>query len=154
MPVVDINPNNSGTLKLGTAAAPTDDYACQVINWALTPVGNSTPVDGTYCRPPGNRSTASSWEVSFNYLQDWGATKSISQFMFDNDGKKVYFEFSPDVPDVPVASGAFYAVAGAYGGDAGTSWAHSGTASLDGLPTFTPPVAVFAGTDDDDTDTE
>jgi hypothetical protein len=147
MPVVDLNPNNSGTIKLGVAAAPTLDYACQVINWALTPVPNTTERPGTYCAPPLTRNSTSAWEVAFNYLQDWGAAQSISQFFFDNDAQLVYFEFAPDIPTVPVASGSFYAVAGAYGGDAGTSWTHTGTMALEGIPTFTAPVLTATDAD-------
>lgn len=142
MPVTDINPNNSGTLKLGVAASPTDEFSCQVINWQLNPVPNTTQRPGTYCSPPLTKNAASSWQVAFNYLQDWGATPSISQFMFDNDGELVYFTFDPTVEDVPSVAGSFWCVAGAYGGDAGTSWAYSGTCALEGVPTFTAPVAA------------
>jgi len=142
MPVVDINPNNSGTIMLGTTAVPTDDYSCQVINFTLESVANTTERPGTFCAAPATLNAASSWQVSFQYLQDWGATESISQFLFDNDGQEVFFSFAPDVPTVPTATGSFFAQAGSYGGDAGSSWDFSGTCGLNGVPTFTPPVAA------------
>lgn len=154
MPVVDINPNNSGTIKLGTAAAPTTDYACQVINFVIEPVPNSVPSQGTFCRAPGTRTTASSYQVSFEYLQDWGATNSISSFMKDNDGQLVYFEFDPDVPTASTASGSFWAQAGSYGGLAGDSWTSSGTCPLEGDWTETAPVAALAATEDTPVDAE
>lgn len=150
MPVTDINPNNSGTLKLGTTAAPTDEFSCQVINWQLNPVANTTERPGTYCSPPLTKNSASSWEVAFNYLQDWGSDMSISEFMFANDARLVFFEFAPDVPTVPVASGSFWCVAGSYGGDAGTSWTYSGTCAVEGVPVFTAPVAAASGFINDD----
>jgi hypothetical protein len=156
MPVVEINPNNSGTIKLGNAAAPIDEYGCQVINFKLESVAITKERAGTYCAPPATLNSASKWQVSFQYLQDWGAVKSISQFMFDNDGKEVFFEFSPDpvaFPDVPKSSGSFMAQAGSYGGDAGTTWDFSGTCGMTAPPTLTAPVAAADAAalyDDDD----
>lgn len=147
MPVVDINPNNSGTILLGVAATPTDDYACQVINFVIESVAVTSERAGTFCAAPATLNSASKWQVSFQYLQDWGATKSISQFLFDNDGKEVFFSFVPDVATVPTATGSFYAQAGSFGGDAGTSWDFSGTCGMNGKPTFTPGVAAVAGFD-------
>jgi hypothetical protein len=152
MPVVDINPNNSGTILLGTVAAPTDDYSCQVINFTIESVAVTSERAGTFCAPPATLNSASKWQVSFQYLQDWGAVNSISQFLFDNDGSEVFFSFVPDVPEVPTATGSFYAQAGSFGGDAGTSWDFSGTCGMNGKPTFTAPV--LAGVFDDDTDSE
>lgn len=149
MPVVDINPNNSGTIKLGLTALPTDEYSCQVINWSLDPVPNTTQRPGTFCAPPLTKNAASSWQVSFAYLQDWGADPSISQFLFDNDAQLVFFEFAPDVPDVPTATGSFSAVAGSFGGDAGTSWQTTGTMAVEGVPTLTPAAALFASNDEE-----
>jgi hypothetical protein len=144
MPVVDINPNNSGTILLGLVDPPTEDYSCQVINFTLNSVANTTERPGTFCAAPATLNAASSWEVSFQYLQDWGATASISQFFFDNDGAPVFFSFVPDIPTVPTATGSFNAQAGSYGGDAGTSWDFSGTCGMNGVPTFTAPVAATA----------
>jgi len=152
MPVVDINPNNSGTVKLGLTAAPTQEYNCQVTNWILEPQANTTERPGTFCEAPATINAASSWQVTFDYLQDWGATNSISQFFFDNDGEEVFFEFAPDVPDVPTASGSFNCMAGAYGGDAGSSWVSSGTCGLKAKPTLTPPVAADTASDEDEDD--
>jgi hypothetical protein len=142
MPVVDINPNNSGTILLGLADPPTGDYSCQVINFTLESVAVTTERAGTFCAAPATLNSASSWQVSFEYLQDWGATDSISELLFENDGSEIFFSFVPDVATVPTASGSFNAQAGNYGGDAGTSWTSSGTCGLTGKPTITPPVAA------------
>ena len=144
MPVVDINPNNSGTILLGLADPPTGDYSCQVINFTLESVAVTTDRAGTFCAAPATLNSASSWQVSFEYLQDWGATDSISELLFENDGSEIFFSFVPDVATVPTASGSFNAQAGNYGGDAGTSWTSSGTCGLTGKPTITPPVITTA----------
>jgi len=144
MPVVDINPNNSGTILLGLADPPTGDYSCQVINFTLESVAVTTERAGTFCSASATLNSASSWQVSFEYLQDWGATDSISELLFDNDGQEIFFSFHPDVPTVPTASGSFNAQAGNYGGDAGSSWVSSGTCGLTGKPTITAGVTATA----------
>lgn len=149
MPVTDINPNNSGTLKLGTAAAPTDEYSCQVINFQIDPVANPITRRGTLCSPPLNRNGASSYAANFEYLQDWGATPSISEFLKANDAQLVYFDYSSNVPGTGRITGAFYANTGTYGGDAGSSWVSSGSCGLEGDYTVVPATPLA-----DDTDTE
>lgn len=144
MPVVDINPNNSGTILLGLVSPPTGDYSCQVINFTLESVAVTTERAGTFCAAPATLNGASSWQVSFEYLQDWGAADSISELFFENDGKEIFFSFVPDVPTVPTASGSFNCQAGNYGGDAGSSWVSTGTCGLTAKPTITPPVAATA----------
>ena len=158
MAVVSINPTNSGTLKLGLTAAPTLDYACQVTEWTLIPVTNQTERPGTFCSAPTQIPGASSWTVSFNYLQDWGqATNSISKLFFENDGKILFFEFDPTQATpfaVPKALGSFYAMAGSYGGPAGDTWVFSGTCSMTGPPTFSPVLPVILDADGNPIDTD
>jgi hypothetical protein len=142
MPVVDINPNNSGSIMLGIADPPTQEYACQITNFKIDPVEKSQPVPETFCRPEGERATASSHAATFEYLQDWGAPNSISQFMKDNDGKLVYFIYEAGNPALTGATGAFWARAGSFGGTPGESWSSSGNLPLEGDYTVTPPVAA------------
>ena len=149
MPVTQINPNNSGVIEFGPTATATD-ASCQATNVILRPVTNSTSRAGTYCAPPANVPGRSSWELQFDYLQDWGAVGSVSQFLADNDGQLVEFTFHPTDPTVPTASGMVYALAGSYGGAPGEAWVHSGVLPVDGVPTFTAPVATGADVDVDD----
>jgi hypothetical protein len=143
MTVTVINPNNSGTVKVGVTGT-LKSVECQVINWLLTPSANTTDRPGTYCEAPSSTVGKSSWTLSFDYLQDWGATDSLSQLLFDNDGEVLDFEFAPANDSVPMAKGSFYASAGAFGGDAGSAWQSSGSCPLTAAPTFTAQPAAGA----------
>lgn len=136
MPATTINPNNSGTITLGPTGTE-KSIECQIINWRCEPEANDSEQPGTYCSAPTTVPGLSSWFAAFDYLQDWGATDSLSQLLFDNDGKKLDFTFSPDVPNVPTVTGTLYARAGAFGGDAGSVWQSSGRCPLVSAPTIT-----------------
>jgi len=130
-----ITPNNSGTITVGPTGSETS-VECQVVNWQLVPSPNTTPRAGTYCAAPGMVVGKSSWALQFDYLQDWGATDSLSQMLFDNDGEVLAFTFTPSDATVPEATGEFYASAGAYGGDAGSAWQTTGNCPLVSAPSF------------------
>jgi hypothetical protein len=118
-----INPNNSGSIKLAlTGVTPLVEYACQIVNAAVVPTANTTPTPGTYCQAPVETPGLSSWALEVSFLQDWGNTPSLSEFVFTNDGELCDFEFQPDNPGVPGMSGTVYVVAGPYGGAAGEAW--------------------------------
>ena len=142
MSAVTINPNNSGSIKLGTAPTLVE-FACQVTNWALEPAPNTKTRAGTYCDAPVDVPGRSSWKLSFDFLQDWGAAESLSEFTNDNDGVLVDFEFFPTLTGVPKASGRVWVTATAYGGAPGEDWASTGEWSVDGAPTFAPQVVTF-----------
>jgi hypothetical protein len=143
MPTVTINPNNSGSIKLGTA--PTlKEFACQVTNWILEPAPNMKDRAGTYCGPPTSVPGLSSWKLSFDFLQDWGTLDGLSEFTADNDGVLVDFEFFPTVAAVPKAAGKVWVTATAYGGAPGESWASTGEWSVEGTPTFTAQALLAA----------
>jgi hypothetical protein len=137
MPIIDMNPNNAGTLKLGPTATAAD-FGCQVTNMAITPVANTSTRPGTYCSPPTQVPGKSSWTMDFAYLQDWTSETGLSNFLLDNDGQRVEFSFVPDIDGAPTVTGFVYVTAGAYGGAPAETWVASGTWAIDGTPTFTP----------------
>jgi hypothetical protein len=140
-----MNPNNQGTLKLGTAPLTTAvDFGCQVTDMQILPVQNTTARPGTYCSPPTNVPGRSTWTMRFGYLQDWTSATGISQFLLTNDGTLQDFEFTPDIEDAPVVTGKVWVTAGAYGGLPAESWMFTGTWSIEGVPTFTAPVVLVA----------
>jgi hypothetical protein len=58
-----------------------------------------------------------------SFLQDWGATPSLSEFTFTNDGALIDFEFTSTNPtSVPSMEGSAYVTATAFGGPAGEAW--------------------------------
>ena len=125
MPTYEINPNNAGTISLALEGiTPLVEYGCQVTNIVLEPTQNTTNTPGTYCNAPHDTPGASSWALVISFLQDWGATASLSEFTFDHDGELCDFEFTSSNPlTVPDMSGTCYVTATAFGGDPGAAWA-------------------------------
>jgi hypothetical protein len=132
---VTINPKNSGTITLGPTGTLKDVH-CQIVNWRCEPEANDSAQPGTFCAAPTTVPGKSSWFAAFDYLQDWGATDSLSQLLFDHDGEALDFTFRPDVDTVPTVKGTLYARAGAFGGGAGEVWQSSGRCPLIAAPTF------------------
>jgi hypothetical protein len=130
-----MNPNNTGTIKLGTTG-DLADYGCQITNWSLDSVANTSTRPGTYCSPPTQVPGKSSWTLAFSFLQDWTDPDGLSMFCLEHDGELVDFEFLPDIPTAPTAKGKVYVTATSFGGSPSESWVSTGTWSVDGTPTF------------------
>lgn len=124
MPVYEINPNNAGTIAIAlTGVDPLVEYGCQVTSVMVEPTQNTTTTPGTYCAAPHDTPGASSWALVISFLQDWGNTPSLSEFVFDNDGELCDFEFTSSNPaTVPSMSGSCFVTATAFGGDPGAAW--------------------------------
>lgn len=147
MPTYEINPNNAGTIELALAGiTPLVAYSCQVTSFSVEPTPNTTTTPGTYCGAPVDTPGASSWAIVISFLQDWGATPSLSQFTFDNDGALCDFAFTSSNPDtVPSIEGSAYVTATAFGGDPGASWQVTTQRwSCSEKPTIVPSVALAA----------
>ena len=141
MPVVSINPKNSGTITLGPPGTPLD-ISCQVVNFKLQPENTLNERAGTYCAADLSVPAKAAWKLQFTYLQDWRVTGGLSQFLLLNDAVLVDFSFHPDDPLVPVATGQVYVTAGAFGGAAAETWEDTGEWSVEGTPVFTAPVVA------------
>jgi len=140
-----INPNNSGTIQLALAGVtPLVAYNQQVTDMRIIPAPQTTSVPGVYGDTPAEGAPydipgQSKWAVQISYLQDWGATVSLSEFCFDNDAELADFSFVPDVPDVPTMTGQVYLSGGEYGGAAGEAWqVQTASWNCKGKPTKTP----------------
>jgi len=143
MPAYEINPNNAGNISLALAGVtPLVDYHCQITDVMLEPTPNTTTTPGTYCDAPHDTPGASSWAMVISFLQDWGNTPSLSEFVFTNDGALCDFEFVSTNPDTcPSMTGQAYVTATAFGGPAGSSWQVTTQRwALKTKPTLTPAV--------------
>jgi len=141
MPAYEINPNNAGTIELALAGVtPLVSYACQVTSLVLEPAQNTTTTPGTYCQAPHDTPGLSSWAMVISFLQDWGATPSLSEFTLTNDGELCDFEFTSSSPaTIPSMTGQAYVTATAFGGDPGAVWAVSTQRwSMKTAPTLVP----------------
>jgi hypothetical protein len=127
-----------GTIAVGLTASPTDQVECQVSNFTITPSANSITVPATYCQGPSVAAQQSTFAIALSFMSDWGATPSLSELLWDNDGAPLYYEFTPDDATIPSASGRFYAVAGTFGGPGDGLWASSVSLPCVAKPVLTP----------------
>ena len=131
------------TVRFGDVATGVD-YKCQATNAEVQATANLQTVPATGCQPETQVPAASSYVLHLEYLQDWNATDSLSQYLFDNETDEVDFSVSLDATDttaMPVASGTVRLVAGSYGGAFGTPL----IATVD-LPVQGKPVIGLAAT--------
>ena len=127
-----------GVISIGTTASPTEAHECQISAFAVEASPNSSAIPGTYCNGPTVRATASSFAVSMAYVTDWGKTGSLSQMLWDNDGKLLYFSFVPTDTAMPNCTGTFWGIAGPFGGPGNDVWTGTGTMPCPEKPTITP----------------
>ncbi len=130
----------SGTIAIGITASPSDQFECQITTFTVTPSANIGQVPGTYCNGPSSYAQKSNYSLDMSFLSDWGATPSLSQLLWDNDGETLFFTFVPDDTTIPSCAGEFYAVAGTFGGEGDSLWTNTGSMPLVEKPTLTPPV--------------
>ena len=128
----------SGTIAVGITTSPTDQFECQITNFQITASANIGQVPGTYCTGPSSYAQKSNYAVDMAFLSDWGATASLSQLLWDNDGELLTFVFIPTDVLIPQATGEFYAVAPTFGGEGDSLWTSTGSMPCPAKPEITP----------------
>lgn len=134
-----INPRNAGSIKFadnsaGIAAGIEQGF--QIADFQVKPRPNMTPGPGTYGAPPVNVPGLSSWDLVITYLQDWGTTDSLSEYLFTNDGVLKFFRIDPVNAGVKGMEGPCFIVAGLYAGKAGDNWVDTATFPCSLKPTL------------------
>ena len=127
-----------GTILIGPTATPTAAVECQVTSCVVTPSSNLGQVPGTYCQGPSSFAQGSNFSLDLAWLSDWGATNSLSQLLWDNDGSTLFIEMTPDDANIPTMEGEFYAIAGTFGGEGDSLWTSSQSMPMTTKPTLTP----------------
>ena len=142
------------TIPAGGAGTPVQ-FECQVTLASISATPNSVTVPPTGCEGASTRQLAPTYTLNLNYLQDWGQTDSLSQFLWDNQLVDADFELSLGDAPIPVATGVCQLVAGDYGGDFANPLTATAAMGITGQPDIAPPVAAVAsssGADDVDAD--
>jgi hypothetical protein len=90
--------------------------------------------------------TSSTWTVNLTYAQDWSTTNSLSQYLFNNEGKSVVVKFIPQTAavsttTVPTFTATVFIVPGSVGGAIDGFASASVTLAVVGKPTITTAVA-------------
>jgi len=132
-------------VKLGPVATA-KTYECQVTSAAITVTPNLVTIPATGCEGQTQQPAASTYALALTWLQDWGQTDSLSQYLWDNAGQEVEFEIALDqTTGFPVASGLVRAVEGQYGGDFANPLSATVTLPCSDKPTLTPGAALATG---------
>ena len=112
MPRVAIVLNNPKLTVATTLAgiATGDAVECQITSATLTPQPVYNTIPATGCTGQSQSPGLTGWQLDLNWLQDWSADPSLSQFAYDNDGKVVFYELTLDSVGLPEfkASGSAY----------------------------------------------
>ena len=128
-----------GTIAIGDAVGPTDQFECQIQNFTITPSPNLIQVAGTYCEGPTTLAQKSTFSIELEWLSDWGSdvSNSLSQLLWDNDGEPLHFTFTPEAETLPVATGQVIGQAGTFGGPGDNIWTNSTSLPCTSKPTLT-----------------
>lgn len=100
---------------------------CQLTMAEIQVENATTEIPKTPCADPADVPNGSKWKLHLEWLQDMGATDSLSDFAYDNNQEQVYFEMVLDTtatPQVKYAGDAFCSagnVGGAWDGSAATA---------------------------------
>src|SRR6478735_3779851 len=71
-------------------------FECQLISAVITPAPVYNTIPATGCAGATQSPGRTGFSLDLTWLTDWGATDSLSQFAWDNDGKAVWFRFTDD----------------------------------------------------------
>jgi len=124
---------------------------CQVVTGVVAATPNYNTIPATACAGASQSPGLDSWSLNLTWLDDWTepAPGGLSQFAYDNSGKEVWFELTPDtnVPGLK-ATGHAYAVSGSIGGNFGDGSAAQSTATWPCLeqPVVTPATVTTTAT--------
>lgn len=125
---------NNPTLTLADTQLGLDTgepYECQITSAVLTPTPVYATIPATGCAPASQSPGKTGYGLVVSWLEDWGATQSLSQYAFDNDTMPTWFRFVADSVQYPnlQAEGQVYLAPGAYGGTFGDGSAAPSTAT-------------------------
>lgn len=133
---------HDAVIKFGADIATAISYECQVTTAQITSAPNLVTIPATGCEGQTQLPAASTYSLTLGWLQDWGQTDSLSQFLWDNETEEIEFSIALDTdPLFPVATGTVRAVAGSYGGDFAQPMAATATLPCQGKPTIGPAAA-------------
>lgn len=141
MAVLDVKPLILKDVELLIGDGSTaDDFRKFVSQVEFTPSSSSTSWTGL----GGNTHTdtaVATWTATLRYVQDWESTKSLSRYLYDNEGKTVPVKFKPKagVGSVtnPTWNAQMVVSPGAVGGQVNAYAETSVTLGLNGRPTIT-----------------
>lgn len=138
MAVLDVKPLILKDVELLIGDATADDFRKHVSQVEFTPSASSTSWTGLGANTHTDTSVAT-WTCTLRYVQDWESTKSLSRFLYDNEGKTVPVKFKPKAGTAagnPTWNAQMVISPGAVGGQVNAYAETSVTLGLNGKPTI------------------
>lgn len=143
MVVLDVKPLILKDVELLIGGTTPDDFRKHVSEVTFTPSASSTSWTGLGANTHTDASTAT-WTCTLKYVQDWDSLKSLSRYLYTEEGKTVPIVFKPRAGTGAGASPSFSAniviTPGAIGGQVNSFAETSVTLGVSGKPLLVPAV--------------
>lgn len=145
---------NQPTLKVASTEAGLvagQSVECQVTSAVVNGSPNYSTIPSTGCAGATQSPGRTSFALELAWLQDWTTPDpgGLSYFAWNNDGKAVWIELTPDVDDVAQKlTGQVFCAAGSYGGVFGDGSSAVSTATWPFVDKPVIPVPAVGGTRD------
>lgn len=117
--------------------ADADDFAAHCSSVTFTPSGGTVTWNGLKANSFTD-ATVPTWAVGLDYAQDWESPKSLSRFLYENEGKRFNVAFAPSAGKAPTFTGVVIVTPGAIGGAVNAVATASVTLGMDGRPILAP----------------
>lgn len=114
-----------------------DDFAAHCSSVTFTPSGGTVTWNGLKANSFTD-ATVPTWACGLEYAQDWTSDKSLSRFLYENEGKRFGVLFSPSAGKAPSFGGTVIVTPGAIGGAVNAVATASVTLGMDGRPALIP----------------
>lgn len=116
-----------------------DEWAYAVSQVSFTPTSSVQRFKGLNPNAGYSAGTAAVWQLDLTYVQDWKSVKSLSRYLFANEGAEVVAVFTPRVGGTAVTVTATIIItAGAIGGQVDGYATASVSLGVKGKPAITP----------------
>ena len=147
--VIVPSPNATLTFTTPAGTGTAKSFECQVTSASITAAQNPVTVPPTGCEGPSTRQGAPTYTLNVNYLQDWGQTDSLSQYLYDHSLEDATFELAVGEAPMPVATGTCQLVEGDYGGDFANPLTATAAMGITGKPAIAAPALATAAAGDE-----
>lgn len=125
--------------RVGTDAAGSD-FEAHLSGVTLTPTSSSQSWKGLTPESVHTEGAAPTWTADLAYVQDWETAGSLSNYLFENQGKTVPVKFEPKKGGKPIYANIVIQP-GAIGGQVDSFAATTVSLGVSGAPSFTAPGA-------------
>lgn len=137
MAILEVQPLVLKDVELVIGGETGDDFRKHVSGAVFAPTSGTTTWTGLGLNTHTDANTAT-WTCDLTYVQDWQSTKSLSRYLYDNEGETVEVEFRPKSGAGPSFTANIVITPGAIGGTVNSFAETTVSLGCDGKPTLVP----------------